>query len=104
FFLTFSYARTLWIVGNSVNTTGPSDLRLTAGMMTLYTIELIVIDGAKCKDRTAPDARLLQMRTQQAATLEYLKAQPPEMKSKIIATAIAMEQKMAPLRSDDDLI
>jgi hypothetical protein len=104
FYLTFVYARSLWEVGNMIKVTGPNDPRLTAGLMTLYAIELVMIDGAKCKDRTAPDNRLYQMRTQQAATLEYLRGQSPEMKSNIVAIALSMEKKMAPLRGDDDLI
>jgi hypothetical protein len=36
--------------------------------------------------------------------LAFLKQQQPDVKSKIIDTAIALEQKTAPLRKDDDLI
>ncbi len=103
--LTLLYARNLWLAGDSLKIDDPGkDLRLSAGMMALYSYELIVIDGAKCQDRTAPGHRLDQLFMSRAATLAYIKTHTPDMKAKIVDMAIALEKKTAPLRKDDDLI
>lgn len=99
------YARDLWSVGLSQHIDDPAkDMRLTAGVITLYTYQLIVIDGAICADRTAPGHRIEQLFTGRAATLAFLKKQPPELKARIVDGALALEQKTATLRREDDLI
>ena len=80
------------------------DLRITAGLITLYTYELIAIDGAKCADHSAPSHRVDQLLMNNAPALAYLKAQPEEFKVKIVDLAIAMEKGTAPLRKLDDLL
>lgn len=99
------YARDLWIVGSSQPVTDPSkDMRATAGMITLYTYELIAIDGAKCEDKSAPQNRLTQLFGARRETFAYLKQLPPEWKISIVNLAIAFEKKTAVLRGEDDLI
>ncbi len=105
FLLSLLFARDMWALGAMMKIDDPSkDLRLTAAMMTLYTYELIVIDGAECADQTAPSKRLDQLFAARAETLAYLKKQPVDLKTRIVALAIALEQKTASLRKDDDLI
>jgi hypothetical protein len=104
-FLAILYARDLWAVGNSAKIEDSAkDPRVTAGLISLYAYELILIDGAKCEDSSAPSNRATQLFTQRAAALAFLKQQPPDLKSKIVEIAIALERKTAPLRKDDDLI
>jgi hypothetical protein len=104
-FLAILYARDLWAVGNSAKIDDPAkDPSVTAGLISLYAYELILIDGAKCEDPSAPSNRATQLFTQRAAALAFLKQQPPDLKSKIVEIAIALERKTAPLRKDDDLI
>ncbi len=99
------YARDLWIVGKSQNVVDPArDMRMTAGMITLYTYEIIFIDGAKCEDKSAPEHRLEQLLSARRETLAYLKQQPPEWKANVVNIAIAFETKTANARGDDDLI
>jgi hypothetical protein len=99
------YARDLWIVGKSQNIADPAkDTRMTAGMITLYTYEIIVIDGAKCEDKSAPGHRLEQLLVARRETLAYLKQQPQEWKTSVVNIAIAFEKKTANLRREDDLI
>ena len=99
------YARDLWMVGKSQNLADPSkDLRLTAGMITLYTYEIIVIDGAKCEDKTAPTNRINQLFGARRETLAYLKQQSQEQKTYVVNLAVALEKKTANLRREDDLI
>ena len=99
FFLGILYSRDLWVTGSALNVDDPAkDLRLTAGLIALYTYQLILIDGAKCEDRSAPDNRMSQLFSARAATLVFLKKQPADLKSKIVDLSIALEKKTAPLR------
>ena len=103
--LGFIYARDLWDIGEAQKVKDPNqDLRLTAGLIALYTYELIAIDGAKCADHSAPGHRVDQLVMNNAPALSYLKAQSQELKAKIVDLAIAMEKKTAPLRKLDDLL
>jgi hypothetical protein len=110
FFLALIYARNFWVVGNSwvvdnnLKIDPAKDPRVTAGLFSLYAFELIMIDGARCEDRSAPENRTRQLLANQAATLEFLKQQRPDLKAKIVDIAIAMERRIAPLRKDDDLV
>jgi hypothetical protein len=99
------YARDLWIVGISQNVTDPAkDMRMTAGMISLYTYEIIAINGAKCEDKSAPGHRLEQLLSARRETLAFLKQQPQEWKTNVVNIAIAFEKKTANLRREDDLI
>jgi len=103
--LGFIYAKDLWDIGEAQKVDDPNnDLRLTAGLITLYTYELIAIDGAKCADHSAPSHRVDQLLMNNAPALAYLKAQPQELKDRVVDLAIAMEKKTAPLRKLDDLL
>jgi hypothetical protein len=105
FFLSIIYARDLWGVGNLQKINDPArDLRTSAAVISLYTYELIMIDGSKCEDHTAPENRGIQLFRSQAATFAFLKQQSPDLKSKMVDLAIALEQKTAPLRADDELM
>lgn len=103
--LGFIYAKDLWDIGDAQKVDDPNeDLRITAGLIALYTYELIAIDGAKCADHSAPSHRVDQLLMNNAPALAYLKAQPQELKDKVVGLAIAMEKKTAPLRKLDDLL
>jgi hypothetical protein len=105
FFVSILYARDLWAIGNLQKVDNPAlDLRESAAVISLYTYELILIDGSKCEDRSAPGNHLAQLFKSRATALAFLKQQPRELKSKMVDLAIGLEQKTAPLRADDDLI
>jgi hypothetical protein len=99
------YARDLWATGKSQAVADPAeDMRVTAGMITLYTFELIAIDGAKCEDKSAPGHRVEQLFAARRETLAFLKQLPHEWKDNVVKIAIALEKKTADLRGEDDLI
>jgi hypothetical protein len=105
FMIAVMYARELWTAGEAMKLDDPGkDLRVTAGMMMLYAVELIAIDGAKCEDESAPGHRLDQISEMDAAIFKFLRTQSADMKSKVVDTALALEQRTAPLRKDDDVI
>lgn len=77
---------------------------MTAGLITLYTYEIIVIDGAKCEDQTAPSHRVDQLLDTRRETFAFVKQLSPTWKTKLVEIAIALEKKTSSLRKDDDLI
>jgi hypothetical protein len=103
--LGFTAVRDLWKVGVNVKEPDPNkDFRITAGMLTLYTYEIILIDGAECEDQTAPAHRVEQLLQFGGPPLAYLKTQSNEFVAHIVDIAIALEKKTAPLRKEDDLL
>jgi hypothetical protein len=105
FLVPLFYARDLWVIGSALKVDDPAkDMRVSAGLVSLYAYELIAIDGLECEDRSAPGNRATQLFTSRAAAFTFLKQQPPDLKSKIVDIAIALERKTSPLRKDDDLI
>jgi len=100
--LGFLYSRALWDIGSAQNVNDPDkDLRFRAGLMVLYTLQLIIIDGTKCADQSAPGHRLDQLMAGYGPVLQYLKTKNAKFKAKVI-DAIALEKRTAPLRKDDD--
>jgi len=100
--LGFLYSRALWDIGSAQNVNDPDkDLRFRAGLMVLYTLQLIIIDGTKCADQSAPGHRLDQLMAGYSTVLQYLKTKNAKFKAKVI-DAIALEKRTAALRKDDD--
>jgi hypothetical protein len=105
FFLSFLYARNLWNAGSFFEVDDPNkDLRINAALITLYAYELIVIDGAKCADASAPSRRADQLFMYGGRALNYLKAKPEELKAKVVDIAIGYEKRTEQWRKDDDLL
>ena len=103
--LGFLYATRLWAIGSAMNIEDPNqDSRVTAGVIVLYTYELIVIDGAKCADPTAPSHRLDQLLMNYRPVVAYLKTKPDALKAKAVDLAIKLEKATSPRRTDDDLL
>lgn len=106
FFFALFFARNAWNATKDMKfndlTTDPR-VRM-AGVVILYTVELIAIDGARCEDRSAPDNRLSQVLINDGPIFAFLRQLPPEWKSKVIDIAITSERTTAPLRKDDDLV
>lgn len=105
--LDFAYASDLWSLGSALKVDDPAhDPRVTVGALWLYAYEIIAIDGAKCKDSSAPGHRFDQLIGTEPyrSVFRYLKAKPVELRERVVDTAIALEKQTAPLRKEDDLI
>jgi hypothetical protein len=103
--LVIFYARDLWNAGQSNPIADPDkDPRVTAGFMILYAYALILIDGAKCADNSAPSHRLDQLFEIDAPILKFILAKPKKLKDKIINGVVAFEKATAPSRRDDDVL
>jgi hypothetical protein len=105
FLLAFLNSRFLWDIDSVPNVNNPDkDPRFRAGLMVLYTLQLIIIDGTKCADQSAPGHRIDQLLEDYGPVIAYLKTKPAKFKAKVIDAAIALEKRTAPLRKDDDLL
>jgi hypothetical protein len=99
------YIRNLWLAGNAKKIDDPvKDPLVNAGAMALYTYAIIIIDGSKCEDVSAPESRRMRLLTDYGEAFRFLKGRPANVKSLAVATAIALEKNTAPVRKDDDLI
>ncbi len=105
YFVSWLYARELWSDANQATVgTLQRDMRLTAGAVTLYTAAVILVDGSKCEDQTAPAHRMDQLFQARAGTLAFMKQQQPANKQTAIDFAVALEAKTAAARGSDDLV
>jgi hypothetical protein len=103
--LVIFYARDLWNAGQSNPIADPDkDPRVTAGFMILYAYVLILVDGAKCADNSAPGHRLDQLFEIDAPILKFILAKPKKLKDKIINGVVGFEKATAPSRQDDDVL
>jgi hypothetical protein len=99
------YIRNLWLAGNAKKIDDPvKDPLVNAGAMALYTYAIIIIDGAKCEDVSAPESRRMRLLTDYGEVLRFLKGRPASVKSTAVEVAIIIEKHTASVRKDDDLI
>lgn len=99
------YIRNLWLAGNAKKIDDPvKDPLVNAGAMALYTYAIIIIDGSKCEDVSAPESRRMHLLTDYGEALRFLKGRPASVKSTAVDAAISLEEMTAPVRKDDDLI
>jgi hypothetical protein len=105
FLLAFLNSRFLWDIDSVPNVNNPDkDPRFRAGLMVLYTLQLIIIDGTKCADQSAPGHRIDQLLEDYGPVIAYLKTKPAKFKAKVIDAAITLEKRTASLRKDDDVL
>jgi hypothetical protein len=94
------YVKALLNVGKI---TGNDGFRNQAGLMSLYTIALIHMDGMACADSTAVEIRLNQ--TAQGPVgdaIRYLKQQRADLKAEALKTAVQLEAVTANKRASED--
>lgn len=76
-------------------------LRQTSGLMALYAFLLAMSDGPRCADKTAPEHHSMTIMQQYAKQWQYIAKLPPDKRTVIVDTALAMERKLAPKRTED---
>jgi hypothetical protein len=83
FLLAFLNSRFLWDIDSVPNVNNPDkDPRFRAGLMVLYTLQLIIIDGTKCADQSAPGHRIDQLLEDYGPVIAYLKTKPAKFKQR----------------------
>jgi hypothetical protein len=102
-FLAPHYVNALWMAGVREGETNPNkDMRVTAGLIALYALQVMSIDGARCEDSSAPGDRAVQFLTNFRPVNDHLRKQPIETRLKVVDVALKMERSTAPKRKDDD--
>lgn len=97
FIVALYYFQDLW--RSSSNAPGLKD---TSAAMFLYALDLILVDGVKCSDQSAPGHRLDQLfGAPHADILKYLQDASPSMRQKYIDLSVKLEGATARLRQDD---
>ncbi|MFI4935031.1 MAG: hypothetical protein ACHP7N_10460 [Caulobacterales bacterium] len=109
-FLSLSYMNDLWGLASVLPERSPEEahavdeMKQTALFMGLYAYELIVLDGARCADGTAPGHRLDQLLGDHAATFSYVAAMAEGRRAQMVDAVQKLEAHTAPRRQNDDVL
>jgi len=103
-FLTFPYIANLDLVSTSLGEVRGAEMKKTAAMVFLYAYELILIDGQRCKDVSAPEHRRDQLLTGFPNVRKSIPTLSDEDMDTTLKTAIKIEGLTAPRRGDDDFL
>ena len=76
-------------------------LRDESNLVLVYSVLAVGVDGAKCADATASDARVRQILSSRQNRLEYARDRPADRRSYMRNSAVALEQSTAARRPQD---
>ena len=104
FLVAMGYMTDLWRLGSALPPPDKDQLKQSAAMMFLYQLDLIVIDGARCDDVSAPGHRRDQLVFQNQAMVQYLRALPRATRMNLGSVSLAIEAATGSGRRDDDVL
>lgn len=104
FLIAYSYLNDLWRVGSALPGEAGEEMKQSAGMIFLYALDLIRLDGAKCADVSAPGHRQDQLIAQNSALIAYVRALPRPRRMTLGTISLAVEAATAVVRKDDDVL
>jgi hypothetical protein len=103
-FINFSYIANLDRVSTALGDVRGAEMKKTAILMLLYTYEVILIDGTKCKDVSAPAHRKDQLLMTFPNVAKSIAAISDADMDTLVKRAIKWEGLTAPRRADDDFL
>jgi hypothetical protein len=103
-FMNFAYIADLDRVSTALGEARGVETRKMAAMIWLYTYELILIDGAKCKDVSAPGHRKDQLLTTFPNVVKSIQTFSDDEIDAITKTSLKIEGFTARRRADDDFL
>jgi hypothetical protein len=103
-FVNFAYVKDLDRISTALGEVRGAELKKTAVMVLLYTYELTVIDGVKCKDVSAPTHRKDQILLNFPNVAKSIRTFSDEDIDIIVKIALKIEGFTAPRRADDDFL
>jgi hypothetical protein len=103
-FVNFAYVKDLDRLSTALGDVHGAGLKKTAAMMLLYTYELILIDGIKCKDVSAPTHRKDQILLNFPNVAKSMRTFSDTDADTIVQIALKLEGFTAPKRADDDFL
>ena len=104
FIISYAYLFDLWRLGSALPGEKGNELKQSAGMMFLYNLDLITLDGLKCEDATAPAHRRDQLFSQNPALIAYMRSLPRATRMTFGTISLGIEAATAPLRKDDPVL
>ncbi len=104
FLIALSYMQNLWRLGAAMPDDSGEGLKGSAGMMFLYAVDLVALDGTRCADASAPGHRRDQLFAQSLPIIAYLRALPRAARMTSATVSLNIEAATAPLRADDDIL
>ncbi|MBL8831925.1 MAG: hypothetical protein JNL71_06005 [Rhodospirillales bacterium] len=93
-----AYSDLLWQIGEGQSNDA---LREEAGLVLVYSILAVGVDGAKCADASASDARVRQILSTRQARLDFARGRPADRRAHLRNSAVALEQSTAARRPED---
>ncbi len=93
-----AYSDLLWQIGEGQNSEA---LREESTLVLAYSVLAVGVDGAKCADASAPDARVRQILSTRQSRVEFARGRPAERRAHIRNSAVALEQSTAARRPED---
>ncbi len=96
--LSVAYSDMLWKIGQGQ---ASDPLREESVLVLLYAILSVGVDGAKCADTAAADARVRQILLTRQDRLAFARRLPAERRRALREQAVALEQTTASRRPDD---
>ena len=99
-----AYLQDLWRGGVSEPPPAGDDVKQTAGMILLYVLAVIEVDGTQCGDQTAPNSHFVQLVAQGQPILAYMKTIPAPRRMSVGTIALWLEAATALVRSTDETL
>jgi hypothetical protein len=104
FYVAFAYAYDAWRLGEARKDVVGAIHKQRAGLAFLYAYDLIVVDGPKCADVSAPGHRFDQLMMQNAGILAFLKAQSQTVRYNFGSVSVDLEKATSELRQPDKVL
>jgi hypothetical protein len=104
FIISYDYMYDLWRMGSALPEPNASGLKVSSVVYLLYNIAIIMTDGPKCSDPSAPGHRLDQLIIQNRPIIQYMKTMSEADRTMAGTLAIALEAATAPRRQNDDVL
>jgi hypothetical protein len=101
FIISYAYMFDLWRLGSAVASPTGDQLKQSAAMVFLYSLDLIALDGQRCADVSAPGHRQDQLFLQNKELIQYLRGLPRQTRMTLGTVSLDIESATAPLRQDD---
>jgi hypothetical protein len=108
--VSLAYMYDLWRLATFIDNRGqraetsPESIKQTAVAFALYNVALLIVDGVRCADPTAPNYNLTNLLQGAQPILAYGRVLSAERQQQAVLIAQQVEQATAPLRRNDPLI
>ncbi len=101
FFMAYAYMHDLWRLGSAIPGDAGEEMKQSAGMIFVYSLVLVTVDGLRCADVTAPVGRRDQLFSQNQPLIYYVRTQPRTTRMTLGTMALEIEVATATVRKND---